>query len=83
MESRQKVTHGRKQKGHNKEDLFILQKHCKLIYLNWKANRKERTQKDHKKNTRKKISLTYHVIMSIVSFFYFVASIKLLALISG
>ena len=40
MESKQKQN----KKGHTEEDLFNLQKHCKLIYLNWKANRKEHTQ---------------------------------------
>ena len=39
---------------------------------NWKANR----------NTQKKLSPSYHLIISIFSLFHFVASMKLLALIS-
>ena len=39
--------------------------------------------KQTERNTRKKISLTYLLIMCIFSLFHFVAFMKLLALISG
>ena len=40
------------------------------------------TGKETQRNTRKKLSRTYHLIMSIFSLFYFVGSMKILASIS-
>ena len=46
-------------------------KHCKVNYIN--------SKKKAERNTRKKFSRTYHLIMSIFSLFHFVASMKTLA----
>ena len=41
------------------------------------------TGNETKRNTRKKLSTIYHLIMSIFSSFHFVCSMKILALIRG
>ena len=41
------------------------------------------TGKQRERNTQRKLSTTYQLIMSIFSLFHFVASMKLLVLISG
>ena len=41
------------------------------------------TGKQTERNTQRRLSTTYQLIMSIFSLFHFVASVKLLVLISG
>ena len=41
------------------------------------------TGKQTERNTQRKLSTTYQLIMSIFSLFHFVASVKLLVLLSG
>ena len=65
--------------GLTKNTLSHSQLSCKLekkVVNGLTLNRKET-----KRNTRKKISRTYHLIMSIFSLVHFVASMKILALI--
>ena len=63
---------GEKQFVSKPASLQARKNHCKVTYLNWKANRKEHTED-------LKLSATYHLIMSIFSLFHFVASMKFLA----
>ena len=54
--------------SNNQLSYKLEKQNCKVSYLNWKGNTK---------NKRKKVSRTYHLVMSIFRLFHFFACMKI------